>query len=91
MSLKLIYFKMRALSEAPNACDFVSFHHLDLSKKIDIILITHFPRLEKFLDYISSKDIISKYLDNRTELIDISVKHKLVINSVDHPTGTNQA
>ena len=82
---------MRALSEAPNACDFVSFHHLDLSKKIVIILITHFPRLEKFLDYISSKDIISKYLDNRTELIDISVKHKLVINSVDHPTGTNQA
>ena len=82
---------MRALSEAPNACDFVSFHHLDLSKKIVIILITHFPRLEKFLDYISSIDIISKYLDNRTELIDISVKHKLVINSVDHPTGTNQA
>ena len=91
MFLKLIYFKMRALSEAPNACDFVSFHHLDLSKKIDIILITHFPRLEKFLDYISSIDIISKYLDNRTELIDISVEHKLVINSVDHPTGTNQA
>ena len=82
---------MRALSEAPNACDFVSSHHLDLSKKIVIILITHFPRLEKFLDYISSIDIISKYLDNRTELIDISVKHKLVINSVDHPTGTNQA
>ena len=51
---------MRALSEAPHACDFVSFHHLDLSKKIDIILITHFPRLEKFLDYISSIDIISK-------------------------------
>ena len=91
MFLKLIYFKMRALSEAPHACDFVSFHHLDLSKKIDIILITHFPRLEKFLDYISSIDIISKYLDNRTKLIDISVEYKLVINSVDHPTGTNQA
>ena len=91
MSLKLIYFKMRALSEVLHACNFVSFHHLDLSKKIDIILITHFPRLEKFLDYISSIDIISKYLDNRTELIDISVEPKLVINSVDHPTGTNQA
>ena len=90
MSLKLIYFKMRALSEAPNACDFVSFHHLDLSKKIVIILITHFPRLEKFLDDISSIDSISKYLDNRPELVDVSVEPKLVINGVAHPTGTIQ-
>ena len=91
MFLKLLYFKMRTLLEAPHACDIVPFHHLDLFKKIDIILITHFPRLEKFLVYISSIYIISKYLDNRTELIDISVEPKLVINSVDHPTGTNQA
>ena len=91
MSLKLIYFKMRALSEVLHACNFVSFHHLDLSKKIDDNLITNFPRLEKFLDDISSIDTISKYLDNRPELIDLSVEPKLVLNSVDHPTGTNQA
>ena len=91
MFLKLLYFKMRTLLEAPHACDIVPFHHLDLFKKIDIILITHFPRLEKFLVYISSIYIISKYLDNRPELIDLSVEPKLVLNSVDHPTGTNQA
>ena len=90
MSLKLIYFKMRALSEAPNACDFVSFHHLDLSKKLDDNLITNFPRLEKFLDDISSIDTISKYLDNRPELVDVSVEPKLVINGVAHPTRTIQ-
>ena len=91
MFLKLLYFKMRTLLEAPHACDIVPFHHLDLFKKIDIILITHFPRLEKFLVYISSIYIISKYLDNRPELIDLSVEPKLVLNSIDHPTGTNQA
>ena len=81
---------MRALSEAPNACDFVSFHHLDLSKKLDDNLITNFPRLEKFLDDISSIDTISKYLDNRPELVDVSVEPKLVINGVAHPTRTIQ-
>jgi len=81
---------MRTLLEAPHACDIVPFHHLDLFKKIDIILITHFPRLEKFLVYISSIYIISKYLDNRPELIDVSVDPKLIINGVAHPTGTNQ-
>ncbi len=78
------------IDENPHACDFVSFHHLDLSKKLDDNLITNFPRLEKFLDDISSIDTISKYLDNRPELVDVSVEPKLVINGVSHPTGTNQ-
>ena len=73
MSLKLFYFNMRALAEAPHDN-----------------FITNFPRLEKFLDDISSIDTISKYLDNRPELIDVSVEPKLLINGVAHHTGTNQ-
>ena len=74
----------------PYACDFAAFHHLDLSKKLDENLIAQFPRLEKFLDDISSIDSISKYLQNRPELINVSLEPKLVIDGNEHPTGTNQ-
>ena len=73
--------------DEPRACDFVAFHHIDLSKMLDTSLIKKFPRLEKFLDDMISIKSIKSYLDNRPELIDVSVKPKLVIDGVPHPTG----
>ena len=76
--------------DKPQACDFAAFHHLDLSKKLDDELIKNFPRLEKFLDDISSIDNISKYLTDRPDLIDVGVEPKLIINGKQHLTGTNK-
>ena len=40
--------------DEPRACDFVTFHHLDLSKMLDPSIIKKFPRLEKFLEEMMS-------------------------------------
>ena len=58
--------------------------------KLDDRIITKFPRLEKFLNDISSIDTVSNYLNNRPDLIDVSIEPKLDINSKIHPTGTKQ-
>ena len=76
------------IDDTPRACDFASFHHLDLSRKLDAKIIKKFPRLEKFLDDIASISSIESYLSRRPELIDVSVEPKLVINGKAHPTGT---
>ena len=76
--------------DEPRACDFVAFHHLDLSKMLDPSIIKKFPRLEKFLEDIMSLDSVKSYLENRPELIDVSVEPKLVIDGVTHPTGVNK-
>ena len=76
--------------DEPRACDFVTFHHLDLSKMLDPSIIKKFPRLEKFLEDIMSLDSVKSYLENRPELIDVSVEPKLVIDGVTHPTGVNK-
>ena len=76
--------------DEPRACDFVTFHHLDLSKMLDPSIIKKFPRLEKFLEDIMSIDSVKSYLENRPELIDVSVEPKLVIDGVTHPTGVNK-
>ena len=76
--------------DEPRACDFVAFHHLDLSKMLDPKLIKKFPRLEKFLEDIMSIDSVKSYLENRPELIDVSVEPKLVIDGVPHPTGVKK-
>ena len=76
--------------DEPRACDFVAFHHLDLSKMLDPSIIKKFPRLEKFLEDIMSIESISSYLDKRPELIDVSVEPKLVIDGVPHPTGVKK-
>ena len=73
--------------EEPRACDFVAFHHLDLSKMLDPSIIKKFPRLEKFLEDIMSIENVKSYLDKRPELIDVSVEPKLIIDGVPHPTG----
>ena len=74
----------------PRACDFVTFHHLDLSKMLDPSIIKKFPRLEKFLEDMMSIESIKSYLDNRPKLIDVSVEPKLVIEGIPHPTGVKK-
>ena len=74
----------------PRACDFVTFHHLDLSKLLDTFIIKKFPRLEKFLEDMMSIESIKSYLDNRPKLIDVSVEPKLVIDGIPHPTGVKK-
>ncbi len=76
--------------DEPRACDFVTFHHLDLSKLLDPNIIKKFPRLEKFLEDIMLIDNVKSYLENRPELIDVSIEPKLVINGFPHPTGVKK-
>ena len=76
--------------DEPRACDFVTFHHLDLSKLLDPSLIKKFPRLEKFLENIMSIESIRNYLEKRPKLIDVSVEPKLVIDGIPHPTGVKR-
>ena len=76
--------------DEPRACDFVTFHHLDLSKMLDPSIINKFPRIEKFLEDMMSIENIQSYLDNRPKLIDVSVEPKLVIDGIPHPTGVKK-
>ena len=76
--------------DEPRACDFVVFHHLDLSKMLDPLIIKKFPRLEKFLEDLMSIESVRSYLDKRPELIDVSVEPKLVIDGVPHSTGVKK-
>lgn len=76
--------------DEPRACDFVAFHHLDLSKMLEPSILKKFPRLEKFLEDIMSIERVKSYLDKRPELIDVSVEPKLVIDGVPHPTGVKK-
>ena len=74
----------------PRACDFVTFHHLDLSKMLDPSIIKKFPRLEKFLEDIALIDSVKLYLNKRPKLIDVSVEPKIVIDGVAHSTGVKK-
>ena len=76
--------------DEPRACDFVAFHHLDLSKMLDPSIIKKFPTLEKFLEDIMSIESVKSYLDKRPELIDVSVEPKLVIDGVPQSTGVKK-
>ena len=76
--------------DEPRACDFVTFHHLDLSKMLDPSIIKKFPRLEKFLEDMMSIESIKSYLDNRPKLIDVSIEPKLVIDGIPQSTGVNK-
>ena len=82
--------KIFFIYDEPRACDFVAFHHLDLSKMLDPSIIKKFPRLEKFLEDIMSIESVKSYLDKRPELIDVSVEPKLVIDGIPHPTGVKK-
>ena len=75
------------IDDKPRACDFAAFHHLDLSKKIDPLLIKKFPRLEKFVNDISAIDSVNMYLSSRPELVKVGNEPRLIIDGVEHPTG----
>ena len=76
--------------DEPRACDFVAFHHLDLSKLLDPTIIKKFPRLNKFLEDVMLINSVKSYLDNRPKLIDVSIEPKLIIDGVSHPTGVKK-
>ena len=78
------------IDDSPHACDFVAFHHFDLSKLLDRTLLNKFPRLEKFVEDIETIPSIRSYLDLRPKLIDVSIQPKLLIDGVAHPTGVNK-
>ena len=78
------------IDDTPRACDFAAFHHLDLSKKLDENILGNFPRLAQFINDISSINSIKLYLEKRPELIDVSIRPKLVIDGIPHPTGTQK-
>ena len=76
--------------DEPRACDFATFHHLDLSKMLDPSIIKKFSRLEKFLEDMMSIESVKSYLDNRPKLIDVSIEPKLVIDGIPHQTGVKK-
>ena len=78
------------IDDTPHACDFTVFHHLDLSKLLDLTLLNKFPRLEKFLQDIMSIQTVKSYLDARPKLVDVSIEPKLIIDGVAHPTGVKK-
>ena len=78
------------IDDTPHACDFTVFHHLDLSKLLDLTLLNKFPRLEKFLQDIMSIQTVKSYLDARPKLVDVSIEPKLIIDGIAHPTGVKK-
>ena len=78
------------IDNEPRACDFATFHHLDLSRELDANLIKKYPRLEQFLEDINSLSQIENYLNSRPELIDVGIEPKLVIDGTAQPTGTQK-
>ena len=78
------------IDDTPHACDFVAFHHFDLSKLLDGTLLNKFPRIEKFVEDIETIPSIRSYLNMRPKLIDVSIQPKLVIDGVAHRTGVSK-
>ena len=67
-----------------------TFHHLDLSKKLDASLIEEFPRLKKFIDNVTALPVMVEYLQASPSLIEVGLSPKLVFEGVAHPTGVQK-
>ena len=78
------------IDDVPRACEFATFHHLDISKRIAPEILEQFTRLQQFMLDINEIESVAIYLDARPDLIDVKVAPKLVINGVAHPTGTQK-
>ena len=78
------------IDDVPRACEFATFHHLDISKKIAPEILEQFTRLQQYVLDIKEIESVANYLDARPELIDVKVAPKLVIDGVAHPTGTQK-
>jgi len=74
----------------PRAADFAAFHHLDLSKQLDPMLIKEFPRLEAFTAAMTELPKMENYLKGRPELIGVGESPQLMIDGIAHPTGVQQ-
>ena len=78
------------IDDVPRACEFATFHHLDISKRIVPEILEQFTRLQQFMLDIKEIESVAIYLDARPDLIDVKVAPKLVIDGVAHPTGTQK-
>ena len=78
------------IDDVPRACEFATFHHLDISKRIASEILEQFTRLQQFMLDIKEIESVAIYLDARPDLIDVKVAPKLVIDGVAHPTGTQK-
>ena len=78
------------IDDVPRACEFATFHHLDISKRIAPEILEQFTRLQQFMLDIKEIESVAIYLDARPDLIDVKVAPKLVIDGVAHPTGTQK-
>ena len=78
------------IDDVPRACEFATFHHLDISKRIAPEILEQFQRLKQFMLDIKEIESVANYLDARPDLIDVKVAPKLVIDGVAHPTGTQK-
>ena len=78
------------IDDVPRACEFATFHHLDISKRIAPEILEQFTRLQQFMLDIKEIESVANYLDSRPDLIDVKVAPKLVIDGVAHPTGTQK-
>ena len=75
------------IDDVPRACEFATYHHLDISRELDPELLGQFSRLKQFVQDIEEIESVANYLDSRPKLIDVKVGPKLVIDGVAHPTG----
>ena len=78
------------IDDVPRACEFATFHHLDISKKIAPEILEQFTRLQQYVLDIKEIESVANYLDARPDLIDVKVAPKLVIDGIAHPTGTQK-
>jgi glutathione S-transferase len=78
------------IDDTPRAAEFATFHHLDLSKKLDHSLIKQCPRLERFFDDMMSLDGMSEYLLDRLMLMGVGTAPKLVIGGIEQATGVEK-
>tara|TARA_B100000767_G_scaffold255572_1_gene261832 strand:+ start:72 stop:665 length:594 start_codon:yes stop_codon:yes gene_type:complete len=78
------------IDDRPRAAEFATFHHLDISKKLDDSLIKQFPQLERLVDDMISLQGMLEYLLLRPTLIGVGRALKLVIDGIEHSTGVEQ-
>jgi glutathione S-transferase len=78
------------IDDTPRAAEFATYHHLDLSQKLDEGLIKKFSRLEQFMEDLSKIPEVKRYLENRPELVGIGEKPQLIIDGKAHPTGVQK-
>ncbi len=78
------------IDDTPRAAEFATYHHLDLSQKLDEGLIKKFSRLGQFVEDLSKIPGVASYLENRPELVGVGEEPQLIIGGKAHPTGVQK-